>query len=215
MACTAIDISKYEKEIVENDDLTIKQKDKMINILITNEKYNILCCIVSNNIIFLIKKLTRTIEFHTHIVFDEYLIIKTHISYSKYSIFSFYRHYSGDVVDEEMFYFANDELVIRIYKSINELIEKLLIGYNNNDQNVLSLFTDDGGICRNKFIAKTMEQNIINKLNEIIVDEENQYIILEIFKKYKICTDLNIDNVLQNIFGFIPRTNNFTFSFID
>ena len=206
MAYTTIDVSKYENEIVENENLTVKQKDEMINILITNEKYNILFCIVSNNIIFIITMHYARSKFCTYIVFDDYLIIKNRAYYYKYSIFNFYK------MNDIMFYFTNGDYVINISQCI-ELSEKILIEYNNNDQNVLQLLTNN--VCTNESIAKNIEQNIINKLNEIIVDEENQYIILEIFKKYKICTDLNIDNVLQNIFGFIPRTNNFTFSFID
>ena len=68
----------------------------------------------------------------------------------------------------------------------------------------------------NKLTAKKIEQEVTDKLNELVdVAEENKNIILDIFIKYNfsINADLNTDSVLNFLFGFIPRIN--TFAFID
>ena len=120
--------------------------------------------IVFNNIIFIIAKPYDTCIYYTFIVFDEYHIVKRYDNLSKYSTYYFLKNRS----DHVLFDFINDKYIIN----------KLVIEYSGNKKN-LSSFTNN--ICTNESIAKTIEQNIINKINEIVVDEENQYIILEIF----------------------------------
>ena len=197
MADIKIDVSKYADQIYKNDDLTKNQRETMIKII--NKTCDILFCIVTNNIIFKIRKPYRIIRFSIYVVFDKYYIIKRYDNFSEYKNYYFFNS-----LDTNLFEFKNDTYVV--YKHYDsEFSNNLLIEYNNNQNDISSL--------TNKSIGKTIEQNIINKINEIVVDEENQYIILEIFKKYNISidTDLNIDNILYFIFGFVPRAHNFTF----
>ena len=107
----------------------------------------------------------------------------------------------------------DDELLfnityLRISKyGINKLCEDLLIKYSENENIML--------LCRDKKIDETIQNNIINELTNanIIIDHDAKDKIVELLSGAYIYYNYNADDIINHVFGFIPKA--MQFSFID
>ena len=183
----------------ENEKLSNKQKKCMIKII--NDFYNIYICFVHKNIIFCIGYTELNYIYHCiYIINDEYFI-KQYLEYSEPAPNAIYTFWTND--DELLF----NIIYLRIIKySTNKLCEDILIKYSEYE-NILLLFTIFH--CVNIKMCKTIKTNIINELKaaNIIIDGDTKDKIFKLLSNNFI--KCNIDDILNSIFGFIPKTRIF------
>ena len=190
----SFDTSIYINTIDKDEKLSNKQKKCMTEIINTFD--HILFCIISENVIFCIGTSIFNNPFHRiYVVNDEYFIKK-------------YWDPNGAnydfITNHNDFLFSIMLLKIHKYQNDNhELCNNLLIKYSENE-NIIPLFSNNK--CDDEKIFDTIKKNIINELMDanIIIDYDTRDKIADLFSG-------DADNILNHIFGFIPKATQFSF----
>ena len=211
------DKSIYINEVNKNKKLSDQQKECMIKII--NDFYNIYICLVHENIIFCVGYAELYNIYHcVYIINDEYFI-KKYLEYAEHVQEAFYTFKTID--DELIFNMINTQIhkygEYKLYGDVlikymeNKLCEDVLIKYSEC-KNIISLFSDN--FCYNVKIGETIKKNVINELMNanIIIDHDTRDKIIELLSSDAyIHYNYNVDDILNNIFGFIPKATQFSF----
>ena len=209
------DKSIYMNIINKNKKLSNKQKKCMNKIIYYS--YDILFCLIHENIIFCIGRtgFSRLCHF-IYIINEEYFIS---ICLTYYDFINKYAKY-GEIASKADYTFRtiDNELLFTIMCGVitaygtDTACSDVLIKYSERT-NIISLFRDRN--CFDKKIGETIKKNVINELMNanVIIDYSLRDKIFKLLHDAFISNGYNYneDEILNHIFGFIPKAMQFSF----